>query len=93
MTASIFNPPVFVRVFSKTLIVDCVIFHREIMTYYVYLARYIKNELSILPEIPTLFFPTTSPMHLQDTYINDKLLALIKTWSIRSCARVTEFFN
>ena len=44
------------------------------MADYVYLAGYIKNGLSMLPEMSTLFFPPVSSIHTQDAYINDKHL-------------------
>ena len=45
---------IFVRVFSNTLIVDCVISSQAVMVHYIYLSRHIENGLSMLLEMKSL---------------------------------------
>ena len=65
---SIFSLPFTVRVFSKTLIVDLVVFSQTVMEYHFWLAEHIENGISILLEISQLNFSFNS------IYIPIKLL-------------------
>ena len=50
------------------------VYIHTVMTHYVYLAGYIKNEFSMLPETSSWFFPLAPLIHLLVTPINNKLL-------------------
>ena len=71
---TIINLRFFVWVFCKTLIVNYVSFPYAVMVQYVWLAGYIRNVLFMLPEMHTLFFSPTPPIHLAST-TNDQYLA------------------
>ena len=47
---------IFIRVFSNTFVVDCVVFSSAVMTFYVLQAGDIENWLSMFLEKPTWFF-------------------------------------
>ena len=67
VTASIINLQFFVD-FDRGLYS----FLHAVIEHYLWLA---DNGLSMLPEMPTWFFPPTPPMHPQDTYIKEKIFA------------------
>lgn len=60
VTTSILNLRFFVWVLFKTWIVDCAVFLYAVMADYIYLAEYIKNGLSLLPEMLTWFFSSNT---------------------------------
>ena len=85
----------FVRVFSKTLIVNYVVFTMQLdslcLASWVYWERTFYASKNV-----HMIFPLAAPIHLQDTYINDKTLGictLIQAWSIGSWTIGTEFFT
>ena len=72
---------------SGTLIGNCVIFrHAVIADYYIYLARYIENEVSMLSEMPTCFFSsntTYAPTRQLQKRQTLGFCTFIQAWSIR----------
>ena len=66
---------VFVRAFSKTLIVDCAVFSQAVMAHYIYLAGQIEVNFPCFQKCPQESFSPSRPMCLQNTYIKVKFMA------------------
>ena len=94
VAVSIFNLHFFIKVFFRTLIVNCAVSFQDVMARYVKLAGYIENRRAMLPEMPTLNF-SSHPAHVITKPLHERQILgffkFIQACCIKSCARVTDF--